>query len=240
MLRKKLFRQHNANEKDKKHEIFRVEALSDAVFAFSVSLLIISLEVPNTFEELKATIHNFVPFFATVALVFFFWYLQNEYFRNYGLNDGKVVFLNLALLALILFYAFPLKFLFTLLLSWFTGISFFSEVPKEGESILTQEQFPELIVFFSIGYAIIWFIFYLLYHHTFKKRKVLELTAVETAYLSNQRIDALVQVAIGLLSMVFSLLRLPLISGLCFFLLPVWLLVNNHHFKKQLKAVSGR
>ncbi|HMT75231.1 MAG TPA: TMEM175 family protein [Chitinophagaceae bacterium] len=240
MLRKKLFRLHNTKEIDKKHEIFRVEALSDAVFAFSVSLLIISLEVPNTFEELKATIHNFVPFFATVALVFFFWYLQNEYFRNYGLNDGKVVFLNLALLALILFYAFPLKFLFTLLLSWFTGISFFSEVPKEGESILTQEQFPELIVFFSIGYAIIWFIFYLLYHHTFKKRKVLELTAVETAYLSNQRLDALVQVAIGLLSMVFSLLRLPLISGLCFLLLPVWLLVNNHHFKKQLKAVSGR
>ncbi|MBK8951484.1 MAG: DUF1211 domain-containing protein [Chitinophagaceae bacterium] len=238
MLRKKLFKQHSNKESEKRHEVFRVEALSDAVFAFSVSLLIISLEVPNTFDELKATIHNFIPFFATVALVFFFWYLQNEYFRNYGLNDGKVIFLNLALLALILFYAFPLKFLFTLLLSWFTGISFFSEVSKEGESILTQDQFPELIVFFSIGYAIIWFIFYLLYHHTFQKRKALELNPVETAYLRNQRLDAFVQVLIGVLSMFFSLIGLPLLSGLCFLLLPVWLLVNNYQFKKKVKAAS--
>jgi uncharacterized membrane protein len=33
--------------------MLRIEALSDAVFAFSVSLLVASLEVPQTFGELK-------------------------------------------------------------------------------------------------------------------------------------------------------------------------------------------
>ena len=54
MIRKILSR---LNKQDKfryrGNEIFRIEALSDAVFAFSVSLLAASLEVPQTFHELK-------------------------------------------------------------------------------------------------------------------------------------------------------------------------------------------
>ena len=34
------------------HEVLRIEALSDAVFAFAVTLLVVSLEVPETFTEL--------------------------------------------------------------------------------------------------------------------------------------------------------------------------------------------
>jgi len=182
--------------------------------------------------------NNFLPFFATVALIFFFWYLQNEYFRNYGLNDGIVIFLNLALLAPILFYAFPLKFLFTLLFSWITGINYFSGNIKEGESILTQEQFPELIFLFSIGYVAIWLIFFFLYHHAYTKKKTLNLTQQETLYLFHQRLDSLVQVLIGLFSILFALLKYPVLSGFCFLMIPVWLIVNSYLFKYKLKQIS--
>ena len=237
MIRKTIFRRFS-KEKTRGTEVYRVEALSDAVFAFSVSLLIVSLEVPNTFEELKAVMKSFLPFFATVALIFFFWYLQNEYFRNYGLNDGIVIFLNLALLAPILFYAFPLKFLFTLLFSWITGINYFSGNIKEGESILTQEQFPELIFLFSIGYVAIWLIFFFLYHHANTKKKMLELTSQEILYLFHQRLDSFVQVLIGVFSILFALLKYPVLSGFCFLMIPVWLIVNSYLFKYKLKQIS--
>src|SRR5512136_635421 len=47
-------------------EILRIEALSDAVFAFAVSLLAVSLEVPQHFHELQVILKGGLPFFATV------------------------------------------------------------------------------------------------------------------------------------------------------------------------------
>lgn len=240
MLRKRLFQKYaRGKEDDKKHpqEIFRIEALSDAVFAFSVSLLIISLEVPSTFHDLKKVMDDFLPFFATVALVFFFWYLQNEYFRQYRLNDGFVIVLNLTLLALILFYAFPLKFLFTLLLSWLAGRSFFH--PAETETVLTQSEFPQLIIYFSIGYAVIWFIFFLLYRHAQRHSEQLSLSKISQLYLRHQQTDAGVQMLIGTGSVVFALCGWPVISGFCFLLIPLWLLVNYYRFRKQLKRLPS-
>jgi uncharacterized membrane protein len=237
MLRKRIFRQFG-KQKTRGTEVYRVETLSDAVFAFSVSLLIVSLEVPGNFAELKAVMNNFLPFFATVALIFFFWYLQNEYFRNYGLNDGVVIFLNLALLAPILFYAFPLKFLFTLLFSWITGINYFSGSHSYGESVLTQEEFPELIFLFSIGYVAIWLVFFLLYHHAYKRKRMLDLSPQETYYLFHQRLDSFVQVLIGVFSILFALLKQPVLSGICFLLIPLWLIANNILFKTKLKHLK--
>ena len=106
-------------------EITRIETLSDAVFAFTISILIMALEVPQTFEELKLTLRSFIPFVATVALVFLFWYHQYRFFRHYGIHDSTVIILNACLLILVLFYVYPLKFLFSLLFGMLTHINFF-------------------------------------------------------------------------------------------------------------------
>lgn len=238
MLRRKIFH-HSGKSTIRGTELYRVEALSDAVFAFSVSLLIMSLEVPKTFEELKVTILHFLPFLATVSLVFLFWYMQNEYFRNYGINDGWVIFLNLSLLILVLFYAFPLKFLFSILLSWMTGINYFSEITLQGKTVITQEEFPQLILFFSVGYVVIWLIFHLLYRHAYKKRTSIELSPYENKILHSQKNDALVQVFIGLLSVVFALLKHPSWSGLSFLLIPVWLFLNGFLLSRSLKRLKN-
>lgn len=118
MIRKKLFRHAKKPVlfRERGKEILRIEALSDAVFAFSVSLLVVALEVPQNFEELKTILQGAVPFFATVAMIFLFWYQQYKFFRRYGLNDVGTTLLNLGYLAVILFYVYPMKFLFSLLL----------------------------------------------------------------------------------------------------------------------------
>lgn len=239
MLRHKLFHADDGSL-IRGTEIFRVEALSDAVFAFSVSLLIMSLEVPNTYEELQYTISHFLPFLATVSLVFFFWYLQNQYFRAYGLNTSRVIVLNLALLILILFYAFPLKFLFSLLLSWITGINYFEEAVNQGKTVLLEDDFPKLILFFSIGYALIWFIFHQLYSYAWKHRNKLQLSPAESVVLRFQKQDALVEILIGGVAAFCAMMKWPTVSGFVFLLIPVWLVLQQLIIKRRLKKLPHR
>jgi len=113
-------------------ELLRIEALSDAVFAFSVSLLVALLEVPQTFSELKDIIYTAIPFFATVAIIFLLRYQQYVFFRHYALNDLRIILINLFYLAVILFYVYPLKFLFSLLLTSWIGIDLFPRATAKG------------------------------------------------------------------------------------------------------------
>src|SRR6476646_9438369 len=94
------------------HEVTRVEGFSDAVFGFAITLLIVSLEVPKTSTELFATMRGFGAFLVTFFILSAIWYAQYLFFRRYGLVDRLTVILNLALLFTVLFFVYPLKFLF--------------------------------------------------------------------------------------------------------------------------------
>src|SRR5881628_3867201 len=94
------------------HEITRVEGFSDAVFGFAVTLLIVSLEVPHTSTELLETMRGFGAFVVTFVMLAGIWYAQHTFFRRYGLEDKVTVFLNLTLLFTVLFFVYPMKFLF--------------------------------------------------------------------------------------------------------------------------------
>jgi hypothetical protein len=116
MLRDNLARSRKANDRGfhwRSHEIVRIEGLSDAVFAFAVTLLIVSLEVPRTFAELRETLAGFLPFAISFAMLFQIWYAQFLWFRRYGLQDAVTATLNAVLLFVVLFYVYPLRFLFT-------------------------------------------------------------------------------------------------------------------------------
>src|SRR5690242_5775164 len=122
MVREKLMaHQHEKDFRWRGGEIARIEGLSDAVFAFAVTLLVVSLEVPKTFNELMAVMRGFFAFAICFALLMQVWHEQYRFFRRYNLQDSASVFLNCVLLFLVLFYVYPLKFLFTLLINAWMG-----------------------------------------------------------------------------------------------------------------------
>jgi uncharacterized membrane protein len=238
MLRRALFHsleQHNDPFRHRGKEITRIEAFSDAVFAFSISLLIMSLEVPQTFRELMHIIQGFLPFLCTVGLVFLFWHQQYLYFRRYGLNDNTTIWLNALLLTIILFYIYPLKFLFSLLFMIFSGVNLFPEAAEKGLVVLKAEEMPQLIVLYSVGYTLIWTIFFILYVRAWWRRELLDLNTFEMLETRKQVRGARLNAIIGLVALGFALLKLPAWSGLTYVLIPAALIWNERVFKKALR-----
>jgi uncharacterized membrane protein len=156
------------------HEPSRLETFSDAVFAFAVTLIIVSLEVPKSFNELYETMKGTLSFAACFGALFQIWNQQNIFFRRYGLNDSATNTLNGALLFVVLLYAYPLKFLFDLLFN----NNLFTENGHAREMISTT-QMPTLMLIYGAGFTAINLLFYLMYVKAKKKAKDLKLKAVE-------------------------------------------------------------
>ena len=88
----------------------------------------VSLEVPKTFGELMEAMRGFGAFAICFTLLFIVWFNQYKFFRRYGLQDNLTVVLNGVLLFVVLFYVYPLKFVFTLMVNMFTG----GQAPTSG------------------------------------------------------------------------------------------------------------
>jgi len=66
-------------------------------------------------------LRGFLPFALCFAQLVMIWRTHYRFSRRYGLEDDYTVFLNMVLLFLVLFYVYPLKFVFTTLFSEITG-----------------------------------------------------------------------------------------------------------------------
>ena len=82
----------------REHESTRIEAFSDAMFAFAATLLVVSLEVPRDFGELVSNLRGFLPFALSFAALYFIWVAHTNVFRRYALGDPFTLVVNGALL----------------------------------------------------------------------------------------------------------------------------------------------
>jgi uncharacterized membrane protein len=206
LIRKHIFPEHRPAGSafyNRGQEIKRIETFSDAVFAFGITLLIVSLEVPKTFEELFTSMRGFFAFGICFSIVMLIWHEQHVFFRRYGLDDNVTLVLNSMLLFIVLFYVYPLKFLMTLVFSeqiYGPGKSPFSSV--------TDDQVLKLMVIYGFGYIIIYTVFFLLYLHAFRTRNALDLSPHEVFDTRTKMYKQAILVAIGVCS-IFLAWMLP-------------------------------
>ena len=165
-------------------EVSRVEAFSDVVFGFALTLIVVSLEVPTSFEELMATMRGFPAFAICFAILTWVWHVHHTFFRRYALQDEVTIALNTVLLFVVLFYTYPLKFMFSLVTGQIRG-SF-------GGSAL--------MVIYGVGFAGIFAVFEAMYAHAWRKRDELELNELERYDTKTNMIMYASYIAIGLLS----------------------------------------
>jgi uncharacterized membrane protein len=201
-------------------EITRLEGFTDAVFAFAVTLLVVSLEVPHSYAQLVEAMKGFVAFAICFASLVVVWYHHYVFSRRYGLQTRYAVVLNSILIFVVLFYVYPLKFLFTLIVSSFSGGRL-----GNAKGMIAEVDVPSLMVIYSLGFMAVFVLFALMYVYAYRKRTELELNEYETMLTRHAAINHLALAAVGLI-VVAAAEILPLrysgLAGFLYFLNSLW------------------
>jgi uncharacterized membrane protein len=218
-------------------EISRIEGLSDAVFAFAVTLLIVSTEVPKTYSDLILRLRDFVPFSACFVLLMVVWYLHYQFYRRYNLQDMKSMVLTMVLLFVVLFYTYPLKFVFTTW--WLSMID-----PTSSQAMFTgYDQLSQLFTIYAIGYIAVFAVFGFMYHHAYRSRVKLELTELEIWDTKHVLREMLMFCGVGVISLTLANVlpgELVGLAGMSYALIGVVSGIHGSWSGKRRKEIHGR
>ena len=224
----------------RQHSPTRIESFTDSVFAFAVTLIVVSLEVPATFKELLYSLKGFIGFAICFLLMMLIWYDQYMFFRKYGLKDVKTIFLNSSLLFVILLYVYPLKFIF----------SFLTQGNKmklaDGTTVYkfsSNDEVNQLMLIYGIGFFVIYFIFFLMNRHALNKSDELQLNPLEQYNTRTTIYGNVSMMSIGILSVLLACIGLAfegqwsMYSGLFYALIGPTLSILYRNRSKKMKVL---
>lgn len=219
-------------------EVTRIEGFSDNVFGFALTLLVVSLEVPRTYADLQETFRGFIAFFLAFALLFSLWNYHYKFFRRYGLEDWAVTWLNAFLMFVILFFVYPLKFLFTFLVRLFSGFPT-NIVLRDGSVIpsISLEQWPELMLAYGLGFIAIYGTFAMLYWYAYRQRERLSLDAVEQLKTRSSIVGHLANCLVAMISMAIITVwgpRAIFFSGMAYALIGPFQFLVGSFFRRRI------
>jgi uncharacterized membrane protein len=173
------------------------------------------------------TMRGFIPFAISFALLINIWAQHYRYFRRYALQDSYVRLLNSVLLFFVLFYVYPLKFLFV------------QALDRNG---LDAGEARELFVIYGLGAAALQVVFCLMYLHVIAHRVALELKPLEFMRTRHTLIHHAATGSLALISVLAALvlpLSLMAIPGYIYFLLLPYFWISETIFDRRKRALKS-
>jgi len=181
----------------------RIETFTDAAFAFALTLLVLTADIPANYGELIATLRGVPAFLLSATLLMMFWYGHHTWSRRFGLDDGPTILLSSLLVATVLIYVYPLRFLFTAMMDWFTyllGVPLNPDLPA-----LEVHQVNRLFIVYGAGFVAMCATIVLLNLHAWRLREQLRLNSVERHETQAEIRAWLIVGSAGLLSILIAL-----------------------------------
>ena len=216
-------------------EMSRIDGFSDVVFGFALTLIVVSSEVPHTYDELHHVLLGFFPFFVCFVFLIMLWWTHFRFFRRYNLHDPATIVLNSALLFTVLFYVYPLKFLFTLIASQATG--------DAHHAFSSDLQARELMMVYGAGFAAVYLIVAALYFNAWRQRHVLRLNPLETTLTLSFMADNIGVAGVGLLCCIIARIIPPAQAGNAgwfFFTIGIWKTLHGYVSGRRVRAARAR
>ena len=215
----------------------RIEAFTDAAFAFAVTLLMIGGgHVPANVEQLMSALADVPGYAASFALLCLFWYAHYKRHRRYGVENGRSILLSLLLVFLVLIYVYPLHMMFNAAISIGSGSS---------GHVRSGLEWKAMYEIFGIAYASMSIVVLLFYLHARHLRDELGLNAVEIAITQSSLWRWACQAAVGVFSAVFAAVMLPdvpspidALPGLAYSLIAVSGSVLRRNLRRRLALLG--
>ena len=194
-------------------EMTRIETFTDAAFAFALTLLVVSLDVPSSYDALLTALRGVPAFALSAALLMIFWSGHNTWSRRYGLDDAITIILSCLLVFTVLVYVYPLRFMFGAMLAW---LGYNVDLPLAPGGLMLDEpsNVNTLFIVYGIGFIAMCGSIVLLNLHAWRLRERLELNELEL-YDTKAEIGAwLIVGSTGVLSIIIAITTPPTWGGL--------------------------
>jgi len=201
------------------HNISRIEAFSDAVFAFAATLLVVSIGTENSTSILNIDWLVFLSFGVSFFVLIALWSLHYNFFRRTNYMDNWIVAINSILLFVVLYYVFPLK---SLINSWTGGLK------------VNSEEFSSLFQLYSLGFLLIFLCLSTMYFRAYKKTKKLDNSIVLLFYTRH----FIIYVFVSFISIVLAKFKIGLsyaLPGIIYTLLGPLCYWHGVEFEKKYK-----
>lgn len=216
----------------------RMETFIDAAFAFAVTMLVISVgDIPNNYTELITALKGSPAFLLSFAAVMLFWLGHRRWSRRYGLEDGVSVAISLGLIFLMLVYVYPLRLMFSAMVSAFTD----GWLPSEF-NISDPMELIGLFVIYGLGFSFMAGLMALLFNRPIQLRNKLTLDKLELFITKQEVVLWAILSLTGLVSGLFALLlppRIAIYAGFIYFSLPFTMNITAFYYQRKAKKIKS-